>query len=43
MFDRNDPIYDVTLQNDLLKNPEFLRPVYTGDFCGDFSHSDACY
>ena len=19
-----------------------LRPVYTGDFCGDFSHSDAC-
>ena len=19
-----------------------LRSVYTGDFCGDFSHSDAC-
>ena len=19
-----------------------LRPVYTCDFCGDFSHSDAC-
>ena len=19
-----------------------LRPVYTGDFCGDFSHSEAC-
>ena len=19
-----------------------LRPVYTGDFCGHFSHSDAC-